>query len=355
VHVKTSIKILLLELEEPFRIARGTSSVRENVLLEVEAGGLVGRGEAAPIRRYRQDAASTRAALEQMTEALTLENLREFATFAARASLPGQRAAQAALDVALHDWRARELGIPVQQLLGLPRKPIPPTSWTIGLDPIPEALEKVKKAAGFEVLKLKMGSDFDLELLEAVRATTQQPLRVDANEGWDLAGAMYRLPVLERCGVEFIEQPLPAGCLEETATLRRASRIPILADEDVHVASDIPKLLGAYDGINVKLAKCGGIQPALELIHTARAHGMKILLGCMIESSLGIAAALVLAPLVDWLDLDGSLLLRRDPFQGLRCVHGRFSMPEGPGLGVEPANGATRTAPPSTPEVLPSS
>ncbi len=335
--LETHTRLLPLELEEPFRIARGTSSTRENVLFEIEADGFVGRGEAAPVRRYRQEAASTLRVLESMGENLSFEDLANFAVTAKAKAHPGQAAAQAAFDVALHDLRARQLGLPLRQLLGLPAGPIPPTSWTIGLDPIPDALRKVARAGQYEVLKIKLGSDGDLELLQAVREATRQTLRVDANEGWDLPGAMSRLPSLERFGVELLEQPLPAGCLQETATLRRATRIPLIADEDVHVASDISKLVDAYDGINVKLAKCGGIQPALELIHTARAHGMKILLGCMIESSLGIAAALVLAPLVDWLDLDGALLLRWDPFTGLTCSGGRFSAPDGPGLGVEAA------------------
>lgn len=336
--VQTRVSTLRLDLREPFRIARGTSSFRENVLFELEDEGAVGRGEAAPLRRYRESAETASAALEKMASGLGPDEVLAFATAAASRALPGQRAAQAAFDAAVHDLRARQLGISVRELLGLPDGPIPPTSWTVGLDPIPEALAKVADARDFEILKVKLGAPDDLELLRAVRESTPRILRVDANEGWDLPGALQRLPELERMGIEFIEQPFPAGHLEETVTLRKVSRIPLIADEDVHVAADIPRLLEAYDGINVKLAKSGGIQGALELIHAARAHRLKILLGCMIESSLGIAAALVLAPLVDWVDLDGALLLRRDPFHGLVCCEGRFEMPRGPGLGVEPSS-----------------
>ena len=244
--------------------------------------------------------------------------------------------AQAALDAALHDLAGRRLGVPVRELLGLDRRPLPPTSWTIGVDPIPEALAKVAAAGQFEVIKLKMGVAGDIELLRAVRGATRQAIRVDANEGWTLEGARERLPELAALGVEFVEQPLPEASLAETRELRRTSPLPLIADESVHDARDIPRLAEAFDGINVKLAKCGGIAPAIALIAAARAHGMKVLLGCMIESSLGIAAALAVAPLVDWVDLDGHLLIDNDPFAGLGLAGGRLVPADAPGLGVEP-------------------
>jgi len=295
---------------------------------------VVGRGEAAPIPRYRESAESAVAALERM--AAGLADPRAFAEEAARLAVPGERAAQAAFDAALHDLAGRRLGVPVRELLGLGRRPLPPTSWTIGVDPIPEALDKVAAAGDFEVLKLKMGIAGDMELLRAVRASTRQTIRVDANEGWTLEGARERLPELAQLGVEFVEQPLPADRLEETRELRRSSPLPLIADESLHDAADVPRLAGAFDGINVKLAKCGGIAAALRLIATARAHDMKILLGCMIESSLGIAAALAVAPLVDWIDLDGHLLTADDPFAGLGLERGRLLASDRPGLGVEP-------------------
>ncbi len=170
-----------------------------------------------------------------------------------------------------------------------------------------------------------------MELLRAIRESTRQVLRVDANEGWTFDGALERLPELARLGVEFVEQPLPAAQLDAIRELRQRSPLPFIADESVHDAADIPKLAGAFDGINLKLAKCGGIAPALEIIAVARAHGMKILLGCMIESSLGIAAALSVASLVDWLDLDGHLLIANDPFHGLGFANGRLVPSERPG------------------------
>ena len=336
--LRTSCRTIELKLQTPFRLSRGTSSVRRNVIFEIGQDGLVGRGEAAPIPRYGESAASATAALEEMAAHADLDP-RAFAEEGSRLAVSGQRSAQAAFDMALHDLAARRAGLSVRELLGIGRRELAPTSWTIGLDPIQEAIEKVRSSEGFSVLKLKMGSDDDMELLRAVRRTTSRPIRVDANEGWTFDGACARLDELPELGVEFVEQPLPADRLDETRELRARSPLPFVADESVHDAADIPKLVGAFDGINVKLAKCGGIAPALALIATARAHGLKVLLGCMVESSLGIAAALAIAPLVDWVDLDGNLLISGDPFGGLSMESGRQLLPEGPGLGVEPIEG----------------
>jgi L-alanine-DL-glutamate epimerase-like enolase superfamily enzyme len=173
-------------------------------------------------------------------------------------------------------------------------------------------------------------------VLSAVRDATDRPIRVDANEGWTPADARERLDWLAGLGVELVEQPLPADQIEETRALRKTSVLPFYADESVHVAEDIPRLAGAFDGINIKLMKCGGIAEALRMIAVARAHGMKVMLGCMIESSLAITAAAHLSPLVDTADLDGNLLLESDPFAGATVTDGRLVLPEEPGLGVTP-------------------
>lgn len=324
-----------LLLRTPFRLSRGTSVSRHNLIVEIEEDGVIGRGEAAPLARYGESAASAAAAFEAMAQGLG--DVRAFAEEAARLAVPGQNAAAAALDMALHDLAARRLGIPVRELLGIGRRPLAPTSWTIGNDPIDEALEKVAASPHFEVLKLKMGLPGDMELLRAVRGATRQAIRVDANEGWTLEEARAKLDELATLEVEMVEQPLKWDQLGAMRELKKVSPLPLIADESLHHPGDIPKLAGAFDGINIKLAKCGGIAPALQLIATARAHGLKILLGCMVETSLGIAAALAIAPLVDWIDLDGSLLIGNDPFVGLRLDGGRLALPEGPGLGVEPA------------------
>jgi len=323
-----------VRLRHVFRIARGASDVRHNLLLEVEHDGRAGLGEAAPIRRYGEDRQSAAAAVEAM--AGRLDDARAFATAAARAAVPGQSSAEAAVDMALHDLAGQRLGVPLYELLGLDPRDAPVTSFTIGLDSPDAMARKVREAAAYPVLKVKMGSDGDREVLQAVRDSTRATLRVDANEGWTPAEALGRLEWLHSLGVELVEQPLPAGMTAETRELRRLSPLPFYADESVHRAADIPALAGAFDGINVKLMKCGGIGEALRMIAVARAHGMKVMLGCMIESSLGITAAAHLSPLADIADLDGNLLLESDPFVGVTVREGRLVLPERPGLGVRP-------------------
>ena len=327
-------RLLDLHLRHTFRIARGASDVRENLLVEVEREGHVGRGEAAPILRYGEDRASAARAVETMAE--RLDPTAGFAMAAPRARVPGQASAEAAVDMALYDLAGQGLGVPVFELLGLDPRDAPETSFTIGLDRPDVVVRKVREASAYPVLKVKMGSDDDREILRAVRDTTRQRLRVDANEGWTPADALERLEWLAGLGVELVEQPLPAGMIAETRELRRHSPLPFYADEGVHRASDIPALAGAYDGINIKLMKCGGLGEALRMIAVARAHGLRVMIGCMIESSLAITAAAHLSPLADTAHLDGNLLLASDPFVGATVVDGRIVLPDAPGLGVTP-------------------
>lgn len=323
-----------LRLRHTFRLARGASDSRENLLIEIEDDGLVGRGEAAPIARYGQDWRSAAAAVERMFE--RLDDLRAFDNVRAL-TVAGQPAAAAALDMALRDLAGQRCGLPVWRMLGLDRRQMPVTSMTIGLDEPEIVQQKVEEAAGFAVLKVKMGTDDDRQVIEAVREVTDRPLWVDANEGWTLDGAAERLAWLADQGVELVEQPLPEGELEAMRELRRRSPLPIFADESVHNAADIPRLAEAFDGINIKLMKCGGLGEALRMIAVARAHGMKIMIGCMVESSLAITAAAQLAPLIDHADLDGNLLVANDPFQdagGVRVVDGALVLSDAPGLGL---------------------
>jgi len=332
--LKLSHRPLDLHLRHTFRIARGASDVRENLVVEVEDDGRVGRGEAAPILRYKEDRASAARAVDAM--AGRLGDPRAFAQAAGLAAVEGQHSAQAAVDMALHDLAGLRLGAPLYELLGIDPRTAPETSFTIGLDAPDVVVAKVKEAAAYPVLKVKMGSDGDREVLAAVRDTTRQRIRVDANEGWTPESAGERLEWLAKIGVELVEQPLPADRLEETRALRRRSPIPFYADESVHRAADIPRLAGAFDGINIKLMKCGGLAEAMRMIAVARAHGLKVMLGCMIESSLAITAAAHLSPLVDTADLDGNLLVSDDPFEGATVVAGRLVLPNRPGLGVVP-------------------
>ena len=322
-----------LELEHTFRLARGASDTRQTLVLELEHEGFVGLGEAAPIERYGQDYDSVARAVETMVQ--RLDNPAAYDSATTDVAVPGERAAEAAMDMALCDLAGKRLGVPLYELMGIDPRHTPVTSFTIGMD-TPEVVEaKVKEAGEYEVLKIKMGSEDDREILEAVRRVTDRPLRVDANEGWTLEEARARLEWLESMGVELVEQPLPAGQLDEMRELRRVSPLPLFADESVHRSEDIPRLSGAFDGINIKLMKCGGLAEARRMIAVARAHGMQIMLGCMVESSLGITAAAHLSPLVDHADLDGNLLISDDPFVGVTVQDGRLVLPDGPGLGVQ--------------------
>lgn len=325
-------RIVELHLRHTFRLARGATDARRNLLIELEHEGLVGLGEAAPILRYDQDADSAAKAVDEM--APRLGDPRVFESAAERAAVKGQPAAVAAVDMALRDLAGKRLGAPLYELMGLDPRATPVMSFTIGMDTPEVVAAKVREAGEFEVLKVKMGSDDDRAVLEAVRDVTDRPLWVDANEGWTLEEARARLSWLKTMGVELVEQPLPASQVAEARELRRTSPLPIFADESLHVATDVPRLAEAFDGINVKLMKCGGIGEALRMIAAARAHGMKVMLGCMVETSLAITAAAHLSPLVDYADLDGNLLIDNDPLVGARVAGGRLVLPDGPGLGV---------------------
>lgn len=321
-----------LHLRHTFRLARGASDERRNLMIELQHEGLVGLGEAAPIERYGQDWQSAAAAVEAMVG--RLQTPRTFYDTAQQIAVEGQPAAEAAFDMALRDLAGKRLQVPLYELLGVDPKATPPTSFTIAMDTPDVVAAKVEEAGDYEILKIKMGSDDDRQILEAVRDVTDRPLRVDANEGWSLEGAVDRLEWLQAMGVELVEQPLPEGEIEAMRELRRLSPLPLFADESVHRARDIPLLAQGFDGINIKLMKCGGIGEALRMIATARAHGMQVMLGCMIESSLAITAAAHLSPLVDLADLDGNLLVTNDPFVGATVVGGRLVLPDEPGLGV---------------------
>ena len=323
-----------LHLRHTFRLARGATDVRHNLVVEVEDGGLVGLGEAAPIPRYEQDRDSAAAAVEVM--AGRLDGVRAFHGAARSAAVPGQSAAAAALDMALRDLAGQRFGAPLYEVLGLDPAATPPTSFTIGMDTPEIVARKVGEAADYEILKVKLGGPDDRRMLETVRDLTDRPLLVDANEGWTLEEALSNLEWLASLGVALVEQPLPADRLDDARALRRASPLPLFADESVHTADDLPRLADAFDGINVKLMKCGGIGEALRMIEVARALGLSVMLGCMVESSIAITAAAHLSPLVDWADLDGNLLVTDDPFVGATIVGGRIRLPEGPGLGVRP-------------------
>jgi L-alanine-DL-glutamate epimerase-like enolase superfamily enzyme len=236
------------------------------------------------------------------------------------------------------DWVGQKLGVPLYRYFGLDPRDAPVTTFSIGIDTPEVTRQKVREAEAFPVLKIKVGLDSDEQTIAAVRSATDKPLRVDANEGWKSKEvALEKIRWLERQGVEFVEQPMPAAMLEETRWLRERVRIPLIADEAVLGPADIPKLVGAYDGVNIKLDKCGGIQAAWRMIQIAKALGLKTMLGCMISSSVSVTAAAHLSPLVDYADLDGNLLIANDPYVGVRVDRGKLILPDRPGLGLAAA------------------
>ncbi len=326
-----------LNLQHTWTISRNSSDSKDNVFVCIERDGTKGWGEAAPNVRYGEDVERTVAGLDRAKEVLRA-NTDWFDYVDLRhqweqLDMPG--CAAAALDMAVLDWVGRRLNVPLYRLLGLDPAKAAITSFSIGIDTPEVVRQKVREAADFPVLKIKVGRDNDAEILAAVRQVTDRPLRVDANEGWrDKDVALDKIRWLQSLGVELIEQPMPAEMIEETAWLSRQVDIPIIADEAVKHAADIPRLAGAYDGINIKLMKAGGVQEAIQMIHVARALGLKVMLGCMIESSVAISAAAHLSPLVDYADLDGNLLIANDPFSGATVEHGRLVLSNRPGLGV---------------------
>jgi L-alanine-DL-glutamate epimerase-like enolase superfamily enzyme len=336
VALSLSFDILDLQTRHPFTIARGSTTAYRVVRVRLrDTDGVEGWGEAAPSRYYGETADTVAAALARLAPALPADpSDLEGADAALLRVAPRDAAARVAISAALHDLAGKRLGAPLWRLWGLDPARAPLSSFTIGLD-TPERMQaKVREAAPYPILKIKVGTPDDAAVLRAVREVTDKPLRVDANAGWTVSEALARLPLLEEMRVELIEQPVAPDDLEGLAAVHRASRIPIVADEACRTAADIPRLAGAVDGINIKLAKCGSLREALRMVEVARVHGLSVMVGCMIETSLGITAAAHLTPLLDLADLDGAALLVKDPFVGATIDGGRLVLPTGPGLGV---------------------
>jgi L-alanine-DL-glutamate epimerase-like enolase superfamily enzyme len=336
--VKVTTRMVELELAETFTISRSTQDVAEVLQVELEYEGQQGFGEAAPTEHYGESAASAEAFVEQHADLLGDDPFALAEIEARLGQLPGEQAAKAALHAALHDLQGKLLGLPVWRLLGLERAG-PPTSYTVVLaDPDEMARRAERDAKRFRRLKLKLGGrdGLDLDRVRAVRAATDLPLQVDANEAWSLDEALETLPVLADLDVEYCEQPLPAGD-PGGAELKRRSPLPVYVDEDCHTLADVAACAERGHGINIKLAKSGGIREAVRMVHAARALGLGVMLGCMLESGLGIASSAQIASLCDHVDLDGNLLLRHDPWPGVEFVDGRQLPAHDPGLGVREA------------------
>jgi L-alanine-DL-glutamate epimerase-like enolase superfamily enzyme len=327
-----------LRLAEPFRISRETSVAEEVLWLEVTQSGVSGFGEAQPQAHYGESVPAAEAFLDEAAALLGDDPFALEAIGLRVAELPGNHAAKAALDAALHDLAGKLVGQPTWRLLGLERGG-PPTSWTIWLgDPDDMARRAEAVDPRFRRLKLKLGGrdGLDVQRVRAVRGVTDLPLQVDVNEYWELDEALEAVPELAALGVHYVEQPLPAGD-PGGERLKLASSLPIYVDEDVHTLETVAECAGRAHGINIKLAKSGGIREAIRMAHAARALGLGVMLGCMIESGLGIAAAAQISSLCDHLDLDGNLLIAEDPWPGIEFVDGVQMPSKQPGLGVHEA------------------
>lgn len=326
-----------LKLKHPFKITRGVRTSNWVVLIELEHDGVIGYGEASPSQRYGENIETVqnflnKVDLSKFDDPFNLEEILNYVD----SIEPGNTSAKAGIDIALHDLIGKLLNVPVYKLFGLNKEKTPITSFTIGIDEPSVIEQKVKEAEEYPILKVKLGLENDEEIIRTIRRITDKPIRVDANEGWKTKEvALEKIRWLQDEGIELVEQPMPANELDSVAWLRDKVDIPIIADENCIRLYDVPTLGKAYDGINIKLMKSTGIREAIKMINTARAMSMKIMIGCMIESSVGITAGAHISPLVDFADLDGNLLITNDPFEGVRVENGKLILPDEPGLGVK--------------------
>jgi len=336
--MKLRFRPYTLELKHAFTIATSSRTTTPAMLVEVEQDGVIGYGEAAmpPYLGESQDSASAFFRRVDLTRIEDPFNLEEIIP-AIDALAPGNTAAKAAVDIALHDWVGRKIGAPLYRLWGLNAAKAPVTSFTIGIDTDEIVRQKTREAAIYKIIKVKLGRDNDQAMIEAIRQETDKPITVDANQGWKTRDeALRMIEWLAARGVVFIEQPMPKEQIDDTAWLRERSPLPLIADESVQRLDDVLRARGVFDGINIKLMKCTGLREAHKMIVLARALGLKVMLGCMTETSCAISAAAQLSPLVDWADLDGAVLIGNDCFDGATIVDGRITLPDRPGIGVIP-------------------
>jgi L-Ala-D/L-Glu epimerase len=336
--MKLTAEPLDLTLRHTFATARSASDIAHNVLVRIRAGTLEGLGEASPVRFYGQTQETCLRALRRMNSALRGRDPFDLEVILSelRAKFPKEAGAIGAVDLALHDLIGKRLGVPLWKYWGLDARKTPRTSFTIGIATLEKVVAKIAEAEKYPVLKIKVGVAKDLEIMREVRRLApKKVLRVDANCGWTVREAISKAKALEKLGVEFIEQPVAPGRNAALKKIKNAIGLPLITDESSVVPEDIPALRGCVDGINIKLVKCGGLRAGLQMVHTARSCGLKIMFGCMIESSVLISAAAQLTPLADYADLDGNLLITDDPFYGVTIDRtAKLLLPNAPGLGV---------------------
>lgn len=334
--LKLSFEPYNLQLKHVFTLAGSSRSTTPVMLTKLEFDGITGYGEASmpPYLGESQESAGkflSALNLQQFTDPFRMDEILEYVDNSA----PGNTAAKASVDIALHDLVGKIMGQPWYKIWGLSAEKTPVTSFTIGIDTPEVVRQKVKEAAGFKILKVKLGRDTDREMIETIRSVTDVPMCVDVNQGWkDKKMALDMIFWLKEKGIQYVEQPMPKESRDELAWLTQNSPLPVIADEALQRLSDVQAAIGAYSGINIKLMKCTGMREAHKMINLARANKMKVMIGCMTETSCAISAAAQLSPLATWADLDGNLLISNDLYSGMKIVDGKITLNDLPGIGI---------------------
>jgi L-alanine-DL-glutamate epimerase-like enolase superfamily enzyme len=325
-----------LELRHVFTIATSSRKTTPVMLTEIEYDGVIGYGEAS-MPPYLGESHATAGAflskvdLSQFNNPFLIEEILDYV----EQIEPGNYAAKASVDIALHDLTGKLMKQPWFRIWGLNPEKTPFTSFTIGIDKPDVVIKKVEEASPYRILKVKLGQDNDKEMIETIRSVSKTPLCVDINQGWkDRKMALDMIFWLKERGVVFVEQPMPKTMVDDIAWLTQNSPLPVIADESVQTFNDVKKVVGVYSGINIKLMKCGGMRSAFKMVNTARALNMKVMIGCMTETSCAVSAAAQLSPMVDWADLDGNLLISNDIYDGVTVEGGKLILPERPGIGI---------------------
>lgn len=334
--LKLSFEPYDLQLKRVFTIANSSRTTTPVILTKLECEGFTGYGEASmpPYLGETQQSVGEFLSylnLEQFKDPFRMEEILEYIDEAA----PGNTAAKASVDIALHDLVGKILGRPWYKIWGFSPENTPNTSFTIGIDEPDVVKEKVNEAGEFKILKVKLGLDNDKEMIEAIRSISEVPLCVDVNQGWkDKKMALDMVHWLNEKGIEFVEQPMPKEQWDDIAWLTENSPLPIIADEAVQRLCDVKKTFGIYSGINIKLMKCTGMREAHKMVNLASTNKMKVMIGCMTETSCAVSAAAQLSPKADWADLDGNLLISNDPYSGIKIVDGKIMLYDNPGIGI---------------------
>lgn len=323
-----------LKCIHPFGISRSTFDYYDRVFVYLAQDGFIGRGEAAPTERYNESIPQIVKRLERGIHIPKIISSIDEIFEVIDTQFDGIKSFRSALVNAALDWWTQKQGQTLYQYFGFERVITKPTSFTIAIGDFGELEQKIIEAEPYHILKVKLGSDDDKKIITEIRKYTDKPIRIDANEGWDLKTAINMSEWLAEQNVELIEQPLPENDLEQMVELKKYSSLPLIADENCHTSDDIAKLANGFDGINIKLTKCGGLDEAAKMIELARQFKLKIMFGCMVESSIGITALAHLASQADYLDLDGHLLVDNDPYNGVQIIDGIPILPKGNGLGI---------------------